>query len=492
MTGGRPEHPAQRLSALLAAARGVEIWVAGDIMVDEYLSGDVQRISPDAPVQVVGVRARTLKLGGASNVAHNIVALGPRVTLGGLIGRDEYADFVRQECARLGIDASSTVEVATRPTTTKTRVLARNQQILRLDRESTAPADATTTKTIAERFRASRSPKCIVISDYAKGTVVPELLKELSAEAKARGTFILVDPKHRDFGRYVGATVITPNLKELETATGIHIGTDDDALRRAATIAMDQAKAEALVVTLSERGLAVFERGKDPVSIAATARDVFDVTGAGDTVIATMAVFLAAGASLVEAASLANVAAGIVVGKVGTASVSSEELSRALAGERSERVLGRETLAGLASVWRQEGRKIVFTNGCFDILHVGHVQLLTDAAKHGDVLVVGLNSDASVARLKGPSRPVVHEADRAAVIAALDCVDAVSIFDEDTPEALISAVEPDILVKGGDYRLDQVVGRELVERRGGRVVLVPLLPDRSTTRIVEKLRGPGA
>jgi D-beta-D-heptose 7-phosphate kinase/D-beta-D-heptose 1-phosphate adenosyltransferase len=369
-------------------------------------------------------------------------------------------------------------------------VLGHGQQVVRLDWEEPSPPPGLAARLVAS-LGALSVPEVVIVSDYAKGVVSTELVAPLIARMRAAGVRVLVDPKRADFTHYRGASIVTPNLKELETAARRTFDPRaPEAIARAARELVQAAELEAMVVTLGEHGMLVVPRDGAEIPIAATRRAVFDVTGAGDTAIAVLAVSLAAGAPLPDAATISNAAAGCTVSEVGAVAVEREEILAALwPGGRKPAVLDRATLAARAEAWRRAGRRVVFTNGCFDLLHAGHLDLLHRAAALGDVFVVAINSDASVRRLKGPERPLVPEAERAAMLAALDCVDAVAIFDEDTPEETIRLVRPDVLVKGQDYRLAEVVGRELVEAHGGRVELLPLVPDRSTSGLVERIRG---
>lgn len=477
---------------LLRRFRSSCLWVAGDLMLDEYLEGEVLRISPEAPVQVVKVGRAFHRLGGAANVARSAAALGAEVHLAGVVGDDAAGDALLAACKEAGIHTAAIARVPGRATVRKLRVLAQHQHLLRMDWDSTDPVDARTGADLLARLVAESGnpPSAIVLSDYAKGFFGDATLRAFLDEAARRGVPALVDPKRYDYQAYRGATVITPNLRELHGLLGI-TGDDPAALAERAAPLVEEMGLRALVVTLGDRGMLVIPREGRFEIVQAASREVFDVTGAGDTVIAVLALGLGAKASVPDAARLANTAAGIVVGKLGTASVSPDELARALSPRLGDKVIPRAALAEQVAWWRMQGRKVVFTNGCFDLLHVGHLSLLRQAGAHGDVLVVGLNSDASVARLKGDGRPLIPEDDRAAILAAVGCVDAVVIFDEDTPEALIAEVLPDVLVKGADYRLDQIIGREIVEARGGRVELVPVVAERSTSALVEKIRTSG-
>ncbi len=487
--GADPVAPeAAALLRIVERFSGVRAWVIGDLMLDEYVLGAVDRISPEAPVPVVRVRDTEYRLGGAANVARQAAALGASVSLAGAVGKDTAGDRLLELCHEAGLDTSAVVQLADRATTRKLRVLGHSQQLLRLDWEDASPcAPAAMRRALAQLEKAPR-PEAIILSDYAKGVLTPETIATV---LPLRGAApVVVDPKHRDFARYRGATAVTPNLRELEIAAGEALDPDDAAsIASAARRLARAAGLEALVVTLGERGMLVVPAEGSAIPVAADKREVYDVTGAGDTAIAVLAVALAAGASLAVAAQLANTAAGVAVGQVGAVAVEPGHIRDALSSRPDGKVLPRAALASRAASWRMAGKRIVFTNGCFDLLHSGHLSLLESASRLGDVLVLAINSDASVRRLKGPERPLVAQAERAALLAALSFVDAVTIFDEDTPLEAIEAVRPHVLVKGADYRPDQIVGRELVESYGGRVAVVPLVPDKSTSALVERIRG---
>jgi len=467
----------------------MRVWVVGDLMLDEYVMGAVERISPEAPVPVVRVRDTEHRLGGAANVARQVAALGASVSLAGVIGSDAAGDDLLRLCAASNIDTRAVIRVAERRTTRKLRVLGHSQQLLRLDWEDVKPCATEATVRMVSKLADGPRPQAIILSDYAKGILTPETITSVTA---LRGDApVVVDPKHRDFTRYKGATTITPNLRELEAAAVQTLDVEDTgAIASAARALAREAGLEAMVVTLGDHGmLVVTDQGQDVVP--AIQRAVYDVTGAGDTAISVLTLSLAARASFLEAAQLANAAAGVSVGQIGAVAVDAASIRDALAARPDGKILARDELAARAATWRMSGKRIVFTNGCFDLLHAGHLSLLSQAAKLGDILVLAINSDASVRRLKGPERPLVPQEDRAAVLAALGFVDAVTIFDEDTPLEVLQSVRPHVLVKGGDYRLDQVVGRELIDASGGRVVLVPLTPEKSTTALVERIRSGG-
>jgi D-beta-D-heptose 7-phosphate kinase / D-beta-D-heptose 1-phosphate adenosyltransferase len=478
------------LLAVLERYAGLRIWVIGDLMLDEYVMGAVERISPEAPVPVVRVRDTEHRLGGAANVARQVAALGAHVSLAGVVGEDAPGDDFLRLCAASNIDTRAVVRLPERRTTRKLRVLGHSQQLLRLDWEDAKPCSPQITVRMVSKLTDGTRPDAIILSDYAKGVLTPETIAAITG---LRGTApVVVDPKHRDFTRYRGATTITPNLRELEAAAGQTLDPDDGAAIAAAARPLAVAAGlEAMVVTLGDRGMLIVPADGPTTAVPAIQRAVYDVTGAGDTAISVLTLSLAAQAPLPAAAQLANAAAGVSVGQIGAVAVDAASIRDAIAAHPDSKILGRDDLAARAATWRMAGKRIVFTNGCFDLLHAGHLSLLSQSAKLGDVLVLAINSDASVRRLKGPERPLVPQEDRAAVLAALGFVDAVTIFDEDTPLEVLEVVRPHVLVKGGDYKLEQVVGRELIEATGGRVILVPLTPEKSTTALVEKIRRGG-
>ena len=479
------------ISALLALPdrfADLNIWVIGDLMLDEYVTGTVERISPEAPVPVVRAQTTEHRLGGAANVARQIAMLGARVSLAGICGEDAPGEELLRLCSAAAIDTRAVLKLSGRHTTRKLRVVSHSQQLLRLDWEDIQPCAANVTLQLLEKLDSGEPPAAIILSDYAKGVLTPETL---AAMLRSRSTIPrVVDPKHRDFARYRGATTVTPNLHELEVACGRTLPVEDTAaIAAAARGVMANAGLESMVVTLGSRGMLVVPHDAPEVAVPAMRHEVYDVTGAGDTAIAVLTLALAAQAPLIEAAQLANAAAGVSVCQVGAVAVSAASIRDALAAHPDGKLLSRQELAARAATWRSEGKRIVFSNGCFDLLHAGHLSLLSHASKLGDVLVLAINSDASVRRLKGPERPLVPQAERAALLAALTFVDAVTIFEEDTPLAVLQTIKPHVLVKGGDYQPSEVIGRELVEAAGGRVVIVPLTPEKSTSSLVARIRG---
>jgi D-beta-D-heptose 7-phosphate kinase / D-beta-D-heptose 1-phosphate adenosyltransferase len=459
------------------------VLVVGDVMLDRYWSGDTERISPEAPVPVVRVRQMEERPGGAANVALNAAALGARVSLLGLAGADAEADVLQQQLDAAGIDCRLRRLAGVR-TITKLRVLSRHQQLLRLDFEQSFDAEA------GAHLRADlqslvHHADVLLLSDYAKGTLAG--IEELIALAHAARLPVLVDPKGRDFARYRGATVLTPNQQEFEAVVGAC--TSEAELERQARRLLLQLDLQALLITRGERGMSLIACEQPALHLPARALEVFDVTGAGDTVIATLATALAAGDTLADATVLANAAAGIVVGKLGAAVLSVTELGRSFAAGRAtdHGVLDREQLLAAVSAARARGERIVMSNGCFDLLHAGHVAYLRQARSLGERLLVAVNDDASVTRLKGAGRPINPLQRRMAVLAGLGSVDWVTGFAEDTPEALLALVRPDVLVKGGDYAADEVVGRELVESWGGSVAVLDLVEGCSTTAMLARV-----
>jgi D-beta-D-heptose 7-phosphate kinase/D-beta-D-heptose 1-phosphate adenosyltransferase len=463
------------------------VLVLGDIMLDRYWEGPTSRISPEAPVPVVKVEQITDRPGGAGNVALNIAALGTAARLGGHSGDDEMADSLQDMLTGAGVDCVFT-RLSGHPTTTKLRVVSRQQQLIRLDFEEPTPPDGAVVPTLAESLPTQLDGcQVLVLSDYAKGALAaPQALIEC---ARARGIPVLVDPKGSDFAPYRGATLLTPNLAELEAVTG-RCATEAELVARGEQL-MAELDLQALLVTRGEHGMTLLRPGKKELHMPARAREVFDVTGAGDTVIAVLAAAIAAGAGLPQAVGLANIAAGIVVGKLGTAAVSAPELRRAVQQDQgSERgAVTLEQLEVALADARSHGERVVFTNGCFDIIHAGHVAYLEQARELGDRLVVAVNSDDSVRRLKGRGRPINPADRRMAVLAGLEAVDWVVSFEADTPRELLHCLRPDILVKGGDYAgKEGVVGWEIVEAYGGEVRVLGFVDDVSTTAIVSRIR----
>jgi len=458
--------------------------VAGDVMLDQYLFGATSRISPEAPVPVVHVQQTDDRPGGAANVAVNLASLGTGTRLIGAVGSDVAGDTLEKILVTRGIRCDF-VRVADRPTITKTRVQSRGQQLIRLDQENTASLED---RTLADLVgEAAVGAGAVVLSDYGKGALTE--VARMIALCRTANVPVLVDPKGRDFSKYRGATLITPNQGEFEAVAGVCSG--DAELAERGWRMMQDLELSALLVTRSEKGMMLLEAGHEPLFLSTQAREVYDVTGAGDTVIATLAGALASGETLAAAAALANVAAGLVVRKIGVASVTPGEIQAALhqRGQGGRGLVAREELLVLAGQARARHERIVMTNGCFDILHAGHVAYLEEAKNLGDRLIVAVNDDASVRRLKGDARPVNTLDDRMLVLAGLAAVDWVVPFSEDTPAELISAVLPDVLVKGGDYRPQDIAGGRAVLDNGGEVRVLTFRDGHSTSNIIDKLRG---
>ncbi len=468
---------------------GRRIIVLGDVMLDRFVYGNVARISPEAPIPVLLIDKESAMPGGAANVARNVAALGGEAILIGVIGDDRAGDSLQ---AMLDFEknlAGDFVRVPTAQTTEKIRFIAAQQQLLRADSEQPQTADW---QPLAERFfHHLPGAHAIVLSDYAKGVLSPELLKPVIAAARDAGIPIVLDPKNLDCSRYNGVTVLTPNRGEAAAMSGIAIEGDEDAAAAAKILLDMMPETQSVLITRGADGMTLARRDGSIAHSPALAREVFDVSGAGDTVTASLALSLATGLSLDDAVLIANTAGGLVVGKHNTAVVSHDELLKALllAGQPdfTAKVVGLEECASIVAGWRKRGVRIGFTNGCFDLIHPGHVSLLTEAKGVCDRLVVGLNTDSSIKRLKGPTRPVQDEVARAIVLGSLSAVDMIVLFDENTPIELICAIRPDVLVKGQDYTVDQVVGAAEVTAYGGRVHLATIQPGQSTSRTIARI-----
>jgi len=469
----------------LAQAR---VLVVGDVLIDRFVEGRVSRVSPEAPVPVLKHAAERSLLGGAGNVAANILAYGARASLVALTGADAGAEDLAALCAGHARLKTHFVRDRTRPTTVKTRFLSGWHQLLRVDAEEThAMAAAVAERIVAKAEAAIPKAGAVILSDYAKGVLDAATIRAVIAAARKAGVPVVVDPKKADPAVFAGATLLTPNLEEMAQFSGIRA--EDDATAEAACRAvLARVAVDAILVTRGAGGMTLCERDKPALHVPAETHRVFDVTGAGDTVIATIATALSIGEAMPDAVRLANVAAGIVVTKPGTATVLPGELRQALGASHSASFVDADEAADRIAVWRAQGLRVGFTNGCFDLLHQGHLYSLGQAARRVDRLVVGINSDASTRRLKGPGRPVQDETTRAAVLAGLRFVDLVVAFGEDTPEALIRKLTPDILFKGADYAEDQVAGGAHVKAHGGRVELLPLLKGHSTTSTVKRMK----
>ena len=468
----------------------LKIAVIGDVMLDRYFYGEVKRISPEAPVPVNKVTRITSVLGGAANVAANLAHLECKVYVGGVTGDDENRRLLEDMLAEAGIDYSGLIKSPNRSTITKMRILGAKQQMLRLDFEEVGDLFEDETARLSQWLQnlIDAGLDGIAVSDYAKGVCSHNFLQWVIKTAQAHNIPVLVDPKGADWTKYSGCDFITPNLKEMCEAAHETVPNEDEPVLRLACAAAGEYNIKNVVVTRSEKGMTLAGQDGLVINAPATALDVFDVSGAGDTVAAALLAGVAGGLALEDSVYMANRAAGIVVGKVGTYPVHRDELLKDLLSEQRKDGYGYRTLSwqeieSLANTWRACGEKIVFTNGCFDILHVGHVSYLEQAARLGKHLIVGLNTDASVKRLKGATRPLNHELDRARVLAALACVDAVVLFGEDTPTELIKKIRPDIMVKGGDYKPEEVAGREYA----GEVQIIKFEDGYSTTGLLEKV-----
>jgi len=480
----------REIQELLNAMAGCRVAVIGDVMLDEYLIGPVQRISPEAPVPVLEIEHESCNLGGAANVATCLAALGAEVRLVGVVGTDTTAIKLNDKLREASVDASGLVADATRPTTCKTRIVARQQQVVRLDRESRRDIEGDAAREmIARACEAAAWADVVVLSDYAKGVLTEEVCQAVIGAAKTRP--VIVDPKALPWDRYRGATVVKPNRDEMQRYCGEQIDTDEHAAAAAQRLANELDLTHALM-TRSAAGMTSVTRGEGEGEwiahhVKARRRELIDVTGAGDVTSAVVALAIGAGASMGTAMWLANLAAGVKVEKFGATTVSPSEILSAASSGHREKILSVADAAAWAAGCRAQGKRVVFTNGCFDLLHVGHVQYLEDSRRLGDALIVGLNSDASVQRLKGPTRPVQSQADRGQILGSLSTIDAVTIFDEDTPLELIRAIRPDVITKGKDYREKQaVVGWDLVESWGGSVELIEFVAGRSTTKLISQ------
>ena len=495
ITASRTAAPTDiELAAIVRAFPAARVLVIGDVILDRYVSGSVHRLSPEAPIPVLRPADNRCTLGGAANVALNIATLGGHAILVGVIGTDSTGDEIgRLAGATPGI-VSALVRIAGRPTTSKTRFMTGSHQLLRLDEETTAPLDAAGLAAVMAAVEASLdAADVIVLSDYAKGVLCDGVLDAVLTRMAQAGRLVIADPKRADFAAYRGATILTPNEHEVRAATRIEADHDAEA-DRAGRMALDATGGQAVLVTRSAKGLTLVCRDQDALHLPTRAREVADVSGAGDTLVAALAVALGAGAGLLEAAMLANATAGISVGKQGTATVSRRELLDALHLDdlvtTDRKVASLEDAVGQVAEWHRRGLKVGFANGCFDLIHPGHVRLLSEARAACDRLIVALNTDASVKRLKGPSRPLQNEMARATVMASMAPVDLVTLFDEDTPMEMILALRPDVLVKGSDYTVDQVVGSDVVRGWGGKVVLVTLREGHSTTGTIRRMTAP--
>lgn len=475
----------------------IRVAVIGDLILDEYLEGHVDRISPEAPVPVHLVNGTKISAGGAANVARNIHHAGGEVRLLGVLGQDDAGSRLKALLENDGIDTRYIVESSDRPTIRKTRVTANRQQMVRIDWEKPSPISAQ----LRERLLGILKEICcdvILLSDYAKGCLSREFIQEVIVLARSRGVPVFVDPKGKDYSRYKGAALITPNRSEAIEALGLDTMESYNPLDLAQSL-RSRYGLDKVIVTLGEEGMVGVGDEQESVKLEAVTREVFDVSGAGDTVVAILALAMGAGESLAEAMRCSNFAAGLVVEKWGTQPVYAAELALVLASGRQEggsayrsstyKIVSASQLKSFIGPKDKRSKKVVFTNGCFDLIHAGHVSYLEAARGLGDALIVAVNSDQSIRGLKGQSRPIVPEDQRLAVIAGLGCVDYVVLFDKQTPRELIQELEPDVLVKGADYQLDEIAGAESVMQSGGSVKRIPFLEGLSTTDIIKKVKA---
>ncbi len=480
----------RELESILQRSGHPRVLIVGDLILDAYVSGDVARISPEAPIPILTAKRREERLGGAGNVAANLIAMQAEVDVVGVLGDDTNGNALREMMTRMGIDTGGCTIDGSRPTVLKTRMMSGAHQMLRVDWEDASPVGGAASEAmlalLPDRVRRA---KAVVLSDYGKGVLTDAVLRNVIAAARAAKIPVLVDPKGEDYARYRGATLVTPNRKEAEQALGRKLAKVDD-MSRAADDLMKLADLDAAVVTLGADGIYYKDKRGVFGHVPAQARAVFDVTGAGDTVVAQLAFHLADGVPLGAAVELANQAAAITVGRLGTHAVSRSELAAHIAesAPHAGKVVVGDELEVLLAQWRKDGKRIVFTNGCFDVLHPGHTSYLRFAKSKGDMLIVGVNDDSSVKRLKGETRPFNCLADRMEMLAALEMVDAVTSFTEDTPLKIIEKVTPHALVKGEDWSDKGVVGREWVESHGGTVHLAPMVPGQSTTSILDRMK----
>ncbi len=470
----------------------LKIIVVGDLMLDKYICGSVSRTSPEAPVPVVNVKKEYEQPGGGANVALNIRNLGPKVELFGVIGNDDSGILLKELLKESKIQTRGIIVDKQRNTTTKSRIIADNQQVVRIDKENTLKIDSRLQDTLISKIKSSinkGSVDAVVFSDYNKGVITKKLISEISRLTRLKNILTIADPKGNDLIKYTGVNALTPNTREASDLCGFNIS-DDRSLGKAARHLTDKCRLDGIVITRGKEGISYRLKNKPLKTVSSNAKEVFDVTGAGDTVISTLLVSYLFSNDWDLAVQIANSAAGIIVGRVGTSSLSQNELLSIIesGGDKEDKILDIDSLKNQLYEHKKKGRKIIFTNGCFDLLHPGHLMILKESKALGDILVVALNSDSSVRRLKGKSRPLISEHERASIISSLDCVDYVTIFSEDTPLNTIEQLSPDVIVKGGDYSKEQVVGREHVEKLGGEVVIIPILESFSTSSLVEKIK----
>ncbi len=466
--------------------------VVGDLMLDEYLWGEVDRISPEAPVQVVSIKNEDYAMGGAGNVVHNIVALGAKVTAVGVIGTGRNGEILLNKFKELGIDTTGIIQEPGMPTTQKTRVIASHQHVLRIDRETDKTISDSTIDKITRFIEDNIAHVDVVlISDYGKGLITKRLLSGVISAAQNHKKVTIADPKGLDFSKYSGVSLLTPNKKEAALASGIEI-VDESTLLKAGNKILQTVGLDKLLITCGKDGMVLFDQNKEPYKVRAKARQVYDVSGAGDTVLSVFGLAIASGTSFKDAMSIANTAAGIVVGKVGTATISGQELATALKPYEDTLSFKHKSISELPALieeLKKKGKRVILTNGCFDLLHAGHIILFSASKELGDILIVAIDDDESVKTLKGPGRPVLHSKERVRILSALDAVDYVVVFSSQELIKLIEITQPDVLTKGSNYTSKEVFGRERVEALGGKVVLIPVSENISSTRIINNIKS---
>lgn len=475
------------ISDILAEGFGDKrILVVGDVMLDRYLCGQAERISPEAPIPVVHVQNDDDTLGGAGNVARNLACLGAQVELAGFLGCDNYELHIRKLLQQDGIGYTSLVSTQGFPTIVKTRVVSNHQQMLRIDHETVTNCSEDEEMYLLDALPSFNKLDAVILSDYAKGTLCERVCREIIRMSQANNVPVLVDPKGTDYTKYSGATAVTPNKKELASVGNIEQASTENLCHFATELA-DKHNFDHIFLTLGEEGIAVINNGVTTID-PALGREVFDVSGAGDTVISTLTLGLISGVNPETAAHLGNIAADIVIGQIGTAPVHITKLRQEYRRLYTDiHSFEQDEILPLIEEWRNTGNRIVFTNGCFDLLHIGHIKLLDYAKEQGDKLIVALNTDDSVNKQKGGVRPIIPQDERAKVLSSLESVDAVVFFDEDTPYSLIKSVKPDVLVKGDEYTEDQIVGADFVKEKGGIIVRTPTI--KNTTDIINRIRG---
>jgi D-beta-D-heptose 7-phosphate kinase/D-beta-D-heptose 1-phosphate adenosyltransferase len=479
----------KKFKSIVEKFKGKKILVIGDLMLDEHIWSKVGRISPEAPVPVAEVMKITHVPGGCGNVAANIAAMGGTPILVGLIGKDSSGEKLKSALKKANISTKYIIQTAERPTILKSRIIAASQHMVRVDREKKEHISQNLYKRILASIK-KIIPQAdgIIISDYKKGILTPKVCKEIISQANKYKIPVSVDPKGKDYSKYRSVTIITPNAKEAQEASGVKIENEND-LAKAGKVLLRKTNTKHILITRGKDGMSLFSQNGNHLHVPAVPREVFDITGAGDTVISALTISMACKAQTKDVVYLANLAAAISVGKIGTQAVSKKEIIDALDEKDPgiRKIKSRKEIAKISQKAKEENAKIVFTNGCFDILHLGHVRYLKEAKKLGDILIVGLNSDSSVRKLKGNSRPYIPENERAEILASLEYVDYVTIFSELRPDKLIETVRPDVHVKGGDYKIEELPERKVVKSLRGEIIIIPPIAGRSTTSLIDKI-----